>query len=107
MLAAALIVPVLGVNIAAATTTWTQTTQADFTSGTLVQLDAASSPGDVKLALSGNGYVYAFKGNNTKTFWRYDVAANSWTALADAPQNVGAGGALAYDGNNYIYALCW
>jgi len=105
MLAAAIIVPALGMNIAAATTTWTQTTLADFTSGTLVQLDATSSPGDVKLAQSANGYVYAFRGNNTKTFWRYDVAANSWTALADAPQNVGAGGALAFDGNNYIYAL--
>ncbi|RJQ38025.1 MAG: hypothetical protein C4555_05555 [Dehalococcoidia bacterium] len=30
---------------------WTQTTQADFESGTLTNLDTASSPGDVKLAM--------------------------------------------------------
>ncbi|MBN1161592.1 MAG: hypothetical protein JXA17_06585 [Dehalococcoidales bacterium] len=88
-----------------ADTTWTQTTQADFTSGSLDQLDATSSPGDVKLAQWGSGYIYAFKGSETKTFWRYDIATDTWSALADAPCNVAAGGALACDGNNYIYAL--
>jgi hypothetical protein len=88
-----------------ADTTWTQTTQADFTSGSLYQLDAASSPGDVKLAQWGSGYIYAFRGSETKTFWRYDIATDTWSALADAPYNVAAGGALVYDGNTYIYAL--
>ncbi len=74
--------------------------------GTLVQLDATSSPGDVKLAQSVNGYAYAFRGSNTKTFYRYDVAANNWSQMADTPYIVGAGGDLAYDGSNYIYALC-
>ena len=97
----------VGVGSIAADTTWTQTTQADFTSGTLIQLDAASSPGDVMLAKVGSsGHLYAFRGNNTKTFWRYNVATDTWSSLADAPAYVGAGGALAYDGNNYIYALC-
>jgi hypothetical protein len=96
----------LGVGVVAADTTWTQTTQADFTSGTLVHLDAASSPGDVELAKVGSGYLYAFRGNNTKTFWRYNIATDNWSPLADAPAFIGAGGALAYDGNNYIYALC-
>jgi hypothetical protein len=95
----------LGAGKAAADTTWTQTSQADFEAGTLVQLDTASSPGDVKLAKAGSDYLYVFRGNGTKTFWRYDIAANSWSALADAPQNVGAGGALAYNGANYIYAM--
>jgi len=88
-----------------ADTTWTQTTQADFTSGTLVQLDALTSPGDVKLTQWGSGYIYAFRGSETKTFWRYDIATDTWSALADAPYNVAAGGALVSDGNNYIYAL--
>lgn len=92
--------------VAAASTTWTQTTQADFNAGTLVQLDAATSPGDVMLAQTAGGFVYALKGNNTKTFWRYNIATNSWASLADAPWYVNAGGALAYDGNNYIYGVC-
>jgi hypothetical protein len=102
---AAIACSILPSGAAQADATWTQTTQADFTAGTLVQLDATSSPGDVKLAQYGTGTVYAFKGNNTKNFWCYDVAANTWSALANAPQNVEAGGALAYDGGNYIYAL--
>ncbi len=107
LVVAALLCLSLGVRTVAADTTWMQTTQADFLSGTLVQLDAASSPGDVRLAkVGGGGYLYAFRGNNTKTFWRYDVASDTWSPLADAPAYVGAGGALAYDGSNYIYALC-
>jgi outer membrane protein assembly factor BamB len=95
----------LGGNDAVADTTWTQTSQADFESGTLFQLDTSTSPGDVKLAKTGSNYVYAFRGNGTNEIWRYDTSANTWAALAGAPQNVGAGGALAYDGGNYIYAL--
>jgi hypothetical protein len=106
LVVAALLCLSLGVGAVAADTTWTQTTQADFTSGTLIQLDAVSSPGDVKLAKVGSGYLYAFRGNNSKTFWRYDITTDNWSPLADTPQNVGAGGALAFDGNSYIYALC-
>ena len=105
LLAVMLVWLTIATGTVAADTTWTQTTQADFTSGTLVQLDAISSPGDVKLAKVGTGYLYAFRGNGTKVFWRYDIATDSWTALANAPENVGGGGALAYDGGNYIYAL--
>ncbi|OGN94727.1 MAG: hypothetical protein A2Y89_01260 [Chloroflexi bacterium RBG_13_51_18] len=105
LLAAVLVCLIIATGTVAADTTWTQTTQADFTSGTLVQLDATSSPGDVKLAKVGSGYLYAFRGNGTKSFWRYDVSTNAWTPMADAPYSVGAGGALAFDGNNYIYAL--
>ncbi len=106
IVACALLCLSLGIGAFAAETTWTQTSQADFTSGTLVQLDAISSPGDVVLAKVGSGYLYAFRGKNTKTFWRYDIATDTWSPLADAPFYVGAGGALAYDGSNYIYALC-
>jgi hypothetical protein len=95
----------LGSNATGADTTWTQTSRADFEAGTLFQLDASTSPGDVKLAKAGNNYVYAFRGNGTREFWRYDVSTNTWSALANAPQSVSAGGALAYDGGNYIYAL--
>ncbi len=104
-----LVVVVLCLSVAYGTvmadTTWTQTTQADFTSGSLYQLDATTSPGDVTLAQVGSGYIYAFRGSETKTFWRYDIATDNWSALANAPYNVAAGGALVSDGGNYIYAL--
>ncbi len=97
-------IPVCGSAIAAATA-WTQTSRADFESGMAVQLDMSSSPGDVKLAVAGINYLYAFRGNNQKTFWRYSLASNTWASLADAPDKVRWGGALAYDGGNYIYAF--
>jgi len=59
------------------------------------------------LAYDGSRYVYAFRGNNTRTFWRYDTTTNTWLARANTPAggNVGAGGALAHDGSTYIYAF--
>ncbi len=84
---------------------WTQTTQTDFEAGVTNNVDTSSAPGDVKLAVElGGDYVYAFRGYNSKDFWRYDVAGNSWTALAVAPGTVHYGGDLAHDGDNYIYA---
>src|SRR4030065_259695 len=77
-LVGALVFSLLGHGVVSADTTWTQTTQADFTAGTLVQLDAASSPGDVKLAKVGSSYLYAFKGNNIKTFCRYNIVSHKW-----------------------------
>jgi len=104
---AALVLTAVGTGTARADPAWTQTSQADFESGTLFQVDTSSSPGDVKLAAVGadGNYVYAFRGDNSKDFWRYDILANSWTSLADAPSKVKHGGALTYDGGNYIYAF--
>ncbi len=78
---------------------WTQTTQADFESGVSGQADTWSTPGDVILAR--NDGVFAFQGGSL-AFWKY---GNPWTSMANAPATVGAGGALAYDGARYIYAL--
>jgi len=49
-------------------------------------------------------YIYAFRGGSRIDFWRYDVAANAWTAMATTPGTVSRGGALTTDGT-YIYAL--
>jgi hypothetical protein len=84
---------------------WNQTTRADFEAGTLSQLNVSSSPGDIKLGVAGVNYLYAFRGNNQKTFWRFNIVTNTWTSMADAPDNVRWGDALAYDGGNYIYAF--
>ncbi len=106
-LVVAVLVVALGAGIARSDSAWTQTSQADFESGILFQVDTSSSPGDVKLvkAVAGSSYTYAFRGGGRDDFWKYDVPSNSWTPLADAPRSVGAGGALAHDGSSYIYAL--
>lgn len=83
-------------------TAWLQTTQADFEAGIPSQADTRSSPGDVGLA-KGNG-VFAFQGG-TANFWRYGVPGNTWTSMTGVPNNVGAGGSLAYDGVQHIYAF--
>ena len=110
LLVVLVIVSVFSVSFSAGTAiaddTWTQTTQAEFESGTLYQVDTSSSPGDVKLVASGtSNYAYALRGRNSNNFWRYDVSSNSWSYMANTPANVKYGGALAYDGGNYIYAF--
>ncbi len=52
---------------------------------------------------------YAFKGSGSG-FLRYRISAdgcttNEWQAMANAPWNVAVGGALAYNGGDYIFAL--
>ena len=84
---------------------WRQTTLADFEGGVVpIRADTRSSPGDVKLARTSG--IFAFQGG-TASFWRYGVTDNTWATMASplAPNTVGAGGALAYDGTRYIYAF--
>jgi hypothetical protein len=50
------------------------------------------------------GYLYALRGGDHQSFWRYDIGNNTWTAMASTSSDVDEGGALAYDGT-YIYAL--
>jgi len=107
LMIAALVLPAIGTGVARADPTWTQTSQADFESGTLFQVDTSSSPGDVKLDTVGAGSnsLYALRGNYSKDFWRYDISVNSWTSLANTLARVKYGGALAGDGSSYIYAF--
>ncbi len=64
------------------------------------------------LAWGGGNYIYAFRGENgginsrpTSDFYIYDIANDSWSSGPSAPKKVGKGGALAWDGGNYIYAF--
>jgi len=50
-------------------------------------------------------FIYAFGGDNTNEFWRYDISGNSWSSMSTAPSNVAGGGALTYDGSDFIYAF--
>jgi hypothetical protein len=49
-------------------------------------------------------YLYALRGGSRTDFWRYDIGANSWTAMASTPGTIAQGGALATNGT-LIYAL--
>ena len=83
-------------------TLWAQTTQADFEAGVPIRVDTKSSPGNVGLARDNR--IFAFQGGNAN-FWTYGVPANSWVSMNAAPNPVGAGGSLAYDGVRYVYAF--
>lgn len=85
------------------------TTNLYFTdSARLTRIDpvAAAIPTTVQsVSLSPTAkYLYAFRGSSKIDFWRYDVAANAWVAMATTPGTVSRGGALTTDGT-YIYAI--
>lgn len=69
----------------------------------------SSTPGYVNaggsLAIVGSN-LYAFQGGNSKQFWQYDIAGNSWSNLPDqaTPDYVAGGAAMTQIGST-IYAL--
>jgi uncharacterized repeat protein (TIGR01451 family)/uncharacterized repeat protein (TIGR02543 family) len=74
-----------------------------------VSTGAAGPAGTVNVNSGGasvflGGYVYTLAGNGKNTFVRYSVAGNTWSARANAPGAVKAGGSLTTDGT-YLYAF--
>lgn len=68
------------------------------------------APGSVEkggalAAVAGGDTIYAFRGDKSNDFWGYSISGNSWFSLANTPQKVGEGGALAYPGGVYVYGL--
>jgi len=57
------------------------------------------------MVYSEGNFLYAFRGNNTDNYWRYNISSDSWISLQDAPVKVNNGGNLAYYSGDYIYAL--
>ncbi len=51
-----------------------------------------------------NNSIYMIFGGYRKSFSRYDIATNTWTSLADAPDLIAGGGSISTDGTN-IYVL--
>lgn len=49
--------------------------------------------------------LYILRGYGTKDFWKLDLNTLSWTTLASAPEEVGHGGGMAFNGERYIYAI--
>lgn len=48
--------------------------------------------------------IYITRGNNQPQLYRYNIATNNWTTLANAPANIVVGGALTTNGTD-LYAL--
>ena len=59
------------------------------------------------LASIGADAVYALRGSNYSTFWKYTISAGSWQQLPDVPgqASVGIDGDLVSVGDDSIYAL--
>ena len=67
---------------------------------------APAAPGaGAALAWDEGNAIFALRGANTNTFWRYDITPNTWTAVYAAPGNVGTGGSLVWAGGNYAFAM--
>jgi hypothetical protein len=84
---------------------WTQTTQADFQQGVLVNVNTSTSPGGVLLDNHTTGpSIFATTGNS-RNFLQYFVSNNTWVARAIAPANIGAGGGARYIGSGNISVI--
>ncbi len=51
------------------------------------------------------GKLYVFRGNNTKTFYEYDLSTGVWKTLANTPSNVTYGGQLSNGPGDFIYGF--
>jgi hypothetical protein len=76
----------------------------DAGQGTWVKL--ADSPGNIANGAASydiaNGYVYVIAGNGGTEFYRYDIAANTWTTRASFPVGNNGGASMALkDGKIY------
>ena len=84
---------------------WEYSISGDVWTSTLAVAPATVRWGGALAYVAGD--VYAFRGNLDASFWSYSVSGDSWstTPPADAPDTVKRGGALVWDGDDYIYAL--
>jgi len=52
-----------------------------------------------------SGCIFAFTGNFTKDFWRYNINGGDWEKMANAPHWIGGGGSVTYNpDDDKIYA---
>jgi hypothetical protein len=77
--------------------------QYNTTSNALIALTSmpSNAQAGAAMALVG-GDIYVLAGGGTN-FYKYNIAGNSWTTLANS-FNIGAGAGLAYDGLDSLYA---
>jgi N-acetylneuraminic acid mutarotase len=112
----------------------TKTSQADFSAGVLsdvsatdvtdaLRLSASAGSGfwnqtritnspanmsyggdSVRVNYNGNDYIFALRGVATNGFYRYDLATDTWTAMAVTPGVVSYGGSIEAGPGGYLYA---
>jgi len=54
--------------------------------------------------LNDNHCLYTFAGNNSTTFYRYEIETDTWTTMATTPMNTNAGAFLVNGPDNTLYA---
>lgn len=105
------------------------TSQAQFETGTLTSTNATQSADALQLTsaagawkedslspppaaifygglfayVSTSNTLYTFRGNNTTTFYSYDVAANTWATETVSPVNIHLGGGVVEGPAGYLY----
>lgn len=50
-------------------------------------------------------YLYLMRGNNTTTFYRYNLVNHIWETLAPLPLGASDGSSMTWDKGNFIYAI--
>lgn len=71
----------------------------------------SAAPGGMQYGAKNVGYVadsgklYVFQGNNSPTFYEYEIATDTWSTLANAPGNVRMGGGVVEGPDGYLYGL--
>jgi fibronectin type 3 domain-containing protein/N-acetylneuraminic acid mutarotase len=53
----------------------------------------------------GNGYLYAARGINTNSVYRYDITGNTWATIDNFPGQVSIGGEATTNGTSKIYSF--
>lgn len=87
------------------TKTWTSLADVTSTANAYYGTTMLYIPNGSKCA-DASGCVFALVGNNSTEFLRYDVGANTWTALtAYGGTGVGYGGSMVWNGGDYIFAF--
>lgn len=112
----------------------TKTSQGDFSAGQLSDVSASDVPDALRLSSSGgsgfwnqsrmtnapagmyygsdsvsvnfegNDYIFALRGGNLNSFYRYTLATDTWTAMTVTPAVVGYGGSIEAGPNGFLYA---
>jgi|GEM_PF-952652 len=79
------------------------------TLGTWAGYQMPSLPREARLyygaSVYANNKLYVLRGNNSPTFYVLDIQSGQWSALPNAPQNIGSNGGsvMIFDGTDDIY----
>lgn len=55
--------------------------------------------------VESEGKLYALRGNNSTTFYEYDLETDTWSSLSSAPANVRMGGGVIEGPEGFLYGM--